>query len=125
MTEEARAHLALSASDLAGARRDLDAGDPRLAVTRAYYAVFHAAGAALIAEGQAPKSHAGTNALFARLLVQTGKLDRTLSRVLSLLMELRHEADYHVGGDISMTEGEKAVADATAFVAAVETLLSG
>ena len=123
MTDESRAFLALSKSDLAGASRDLAAEDPRLAVARAYYAAFHAAQAALVAEGRVARSHAGTRSLFSEVFVQPGRVDVRLARTLSVLMDLRHEADYHVGGAISMSEGEKALADATAFVETVEALL--
>ena len=124
MTDESRGFLSLSASDLAGAARDLAADDPRLAVARAYYAVFHAAQAALSSEGRAAKSHAGTRSLFGERFVLTGRVDVRLARTLSVLMDLRHQADYHVGGVITMEDGERAASDAVAFVAAVEAMLN-
>ena len=124
MTEESRAFLDLSASDLAGAARDLGADDPRLAVARAYYAAFHAAQAALVSEGRAARSHAGTRSLFSELFVQSGRVDARLGRTLSVLMDLRQQADYHVGEFISGPEGEKALADAASFVETIEALLS-
>ena len=125
MTDDSRAYLALSVSDLAGAARDLAAGDPRLAVARAYYAAFHAAQAALASEGRTAKSHAGTRSLFSEVFVQTERVDRRVARTYGLLMDLRQQADYHVGGTLSRAEGERAVADAVLFVEAVEALLTG
>lgn len=46
------------------------------AVSRAYYAAFHAAQAALLAEGQRVESHTGVVTLFGLLLVKTGKFDK-------------------------------------------------
>lgn len=124
MSDDSRAYLALSASDLAGAARDLAAGDPRLAVARAYYAVFHAAQAALAAEGRTAKSHAGTRSLFSEVFVHSGRVDQRIARTYGLLMDLRQQADYHVGGSVSMGEGEQAIEDAVAFVAVVEAMLA-
>ena len=49
---------------LDAAVRDLDAGDAEGAVSRAYYAAFHAASAALASEGLSAKTHAGAHNLF-------------------------------------------------------------
>lgn len=46
------------------------------AVSRAYYAAFHAAQAALLAEGQQAESHKGVVTLFGLLLVKTGKFEK-------------------------------------------------
>ncbi len=43
------------------------------AVSRAYYAAFHAAQAALLTEGQRGDTHKGLVLLFGLLLVKTGK----------------------------------------------------
>ena len=43
--------------DLRTARHDLEGGFVRAAISRAYYAAFHAARAALLTEGESPKSY--------------------------------------------------------------------
>jgi uncharacterized protein len=123
MTPQTRALLNLAAGDLAAAQRDLAAEDPRHAVTRAYCAAFHAAGAALDSEGLAARSHSGTGTLFNSVFVKSGRLDPSLSRTLSGLMKLRQGADYEVGQIISMEDAEGAVVRSVAFVDAVEALL--
>ncbi len=45
------------------------------AVSRAYYAAFHAAQAVLPTEGQRGETHRGLITLFGLLLVKTGKFD--------------------------------------------------
>lgn len=123
MTDETRAILALAVHNLVGARRDLAAADARLAVSRAYYATFHAANAALNAVGRQAKSHAGTQALFGEHVIRNGTLDRELGRTLNRLMQLRHDADYEIGKEVTMEQAEDGVARAAAFVSAVEALL--
>ena len=46
------------------------------AVSRAYYAAFHAAQAALLAEGQKADTHKGLVTLFGLLLIKPGKLEK-------------------------------------------------
>jgi uncharacterized protein (UPF0332 family) len=55
------------------------------AVSRAYYAAFHAAQAALLTEGQKPESHKGVVTLFGLLLAKTGKVDKGYGRILANL----------------------------------------
>lgn len=123
MTPDARAFLDLSAGDLAAVARDLAAEAPLHAVSRAYYAVFHAAVAALDSVGLAAKSHAGVHALFGEHFVQSERVGRELGRTLNRLMRLRQGADYHIGQVITMDEARDAETRAAAFVAAVEALL--
>lgn len=46
------------------------------AVSRAYYAAFHAAQAALLTEGQKVDTHKGLVTLFGLLLIKSGKLKK-------------------------------------------------
>src|SRR5437867_5808729 len=70
------------------------AGSPRVAVTRVYYATFHAARALLYSIDLEPKAHRGTLDLLRRHFVQTGKIDQETSRRISSLQQFREEADY-------------------------------
>lgn len=123
MTDETRALLDMAAGDLAAARRDLGANDPRAAVSRAYYAVFHAAQAALHSEGAAARTHAGTGTSFSETFVKSGRLSRDLSKTLSALMRLRQSADYEVGHDVSIPDAADATARAGAFIEAIRAFL--
>ena len=57
------------------ARLSLDDGDVKAAMNRAYYAAFYAATAALLAKGEAPKSHKGVHRRFHLHFVASGPLD--------------------------------------------------
>ena len=78
------------ARDKARVARELrDHGDWDDAVSRAYYAAFHAAQAALLTEGQRADTHRGVVVLFGLLLVKTGKLDRRWGKFLANLKDDR------------------------------------
>ena len=111
--------LALAHDDLTVARRDRDGGFPRHAVSRAYYAAFHAAVAALAVKGERPKTHAGVRTRFGALFVQDGPFEKRHSRTLDELARLRNDADYHVGREIKDEAVREAVTDAETFVADV------
>jgi uncharacterized protein (UPF0332 family) len=66
-------------------------------VHNSYYAMFHAARAALLAvEGSASTNHGRVVEAFARMIKQKrlGKIAEGLGRTLSRAYELRAEADY-------------------------------
>jgi uncharacterized protein (UPF0332 family) len=94
------------------------------AVSRAYYAAFHAAQAALLAEGQRADSHRGVVTLIGLLLVKTGKLAPRFGRMLANLKDDREASDYDV---VSFTDEEtaaEAVGEAEEFCAAIRGYLS-
>jgi uncharacterized protein (UPF0332 family) len=108
---------------LASASTLLQDGDTDGACNRAYYAMFDAARAALIAS-KAPvppeisKTHSGLIAAFSLHLVKPGKFPVELGRALNRAEDLRLVADYK--GDLVNTEDAAwAVQNAQAFVAQV------
>lgn len=86
--------LALAADELEAAEGLLGLGHPRIALTRTYFAVFHAVRARLFAEGLEPKTHAGVHHLWNLHLVKPGVYDAATSRLLARLQKYREEADY-------------------------------
>lgn len=64
IAERIRAAFARARQKLAVARHVLAGGYPADAVSPAYYAAFHAAEAALLVEGDEPRSHEGLKSLF-------------------------------------------------------------
>jgi len=115
--------LALSREDLRAARHLLDGGFFGQAVSRAYYAVFHAAEATLLAIGETRSKHSGVLAAFGQLVVRPGGFDESTARILRSLFERRNEADY-LGVPVTAEAAETALADAERFVAAVEAWLT-
>lgn len=77
----------------------LDAGDADGACNRAYYAMFDAARAALLASGAAveaeiARTHSGLITAFSLHLVKTGRVALELGKALNKAEELRLVADY-------------------------------
>jgi uncharacterized protein len=106
------------ARDLAG-RREWDD-----AVSRAYYAAFHAAQAALLTEGQRAETHRGIVTLFGLLLVKTGKLNRKWGKLLANLKDDREAGDYEAISWIDEETARRAVREAAEFVEAVERYIT-
>ena len=95
-------YLAKAEESTVGAESELDAGRADNASSRAYYAAFQAAIAALLAEGVLVAlgkggtiSHKGVNAAFAGQLIHRRKVySSRMKHTLPWLIELRHRADY-------------------------------
>lgn len=108
---------------LMGAQLLLDAGDTDGACSRAYYAMFDAAHAALFAIGieqpDAPiKTHNGLIAKFGQHLVLEHHLAATYGEALNAVQRFRQLADY-TGDPISLSDAQWSVAQASAFVKAI------
>jgi hypothetical protein len=109
--------------ELAAARLLAGKGFEAQAVSRAYFAAFFAAEAALLALGETRSKHAGVVSAFVHLLVRGGQLDEEIGRLLRSLFERRNEADYSPV-DVPAEEADAAIRDAERVVDAVETWLT-
>ncbi len=109
--------------ELAAARLLASNGFEAQAVSRAYFAAFFAAEAALSALGETRSKHSGVISAFVHLLVRGGQLDEETGRLLRSLFERRNEADY-APVDVPVEEADGAVRDAERVVSAVETWLT-
>lgn len=75
------------------AKKLLKSGDHEDAVSRAYYAVYHAAQALLLTEGERAETHKGVVTLFGLLFVKTGKFSKNLGKYLANLKDDRESGD--------------------------------
>lgn len=111
---------------LNAARLLLDAGETDGACNRAYYAMYDAAHAALLAENRldykATKTHNGLIAQFGLHIVASGKIPRELGRTLNEVEQLRLLADY-TGDEIACDHAAVAVSKAEIFVDAIRRML--
>lgn len=109
----------------ASAKILLETGDLDGACDRAYYAMFNAARAALLASG-APvqadigRTHGGLISAFSLHLVKTGQVPVDLGKALNKVEELRLIADYK-GDPIEQEQAAWAVENCQAFVTAMQT----
>ena len=92
-------------------------------VSRAYYAVLHAAKAALVTTGVEPESHSAVRRLFGLHLVKTGKIEKDFAKILTAEQEDREIGDYDIHIEIEQDTALKRVRDAEKFVKRIEKYL--
>ncbi|MDE1982906.1 MAG: HEPN domain-containing protein [Betaproteobacteria bacterium] len=107
------------------ARVLLDTGDADGACNRAYYAMFDAARAALLASGapvepEIARTHSGLISAFSLHLVKAGRVPVELGKALNKVEDLRLMADYK-GDPIEDEEAGWAVSRAEEFVQAMQS----
>lgn len=103
------------------ARVLLDTGDADGASNRAYYAMFDAARAALLASGHdVGKTHKGVLNAFSDRLVKNGSLPKEMGRLLKHAETFRYVADYE-GDPVELDDAREMVTQAETFVAAMRT----
>lgn len=105
------------------ARALLNLGDVDGAANRAYYAMFDAARAALLASG-APvepdigRTHSGLIRAFGSFLVKGGPIPKEVGRLLNRAHEIRLVADYN-GYSVEIIDAQKMTEQAETFIAAI------
>ena len=106
------------------ARALIAASFPYGAVSRAYYAVFHAAQALLFSIGLEANGHKAIVSMIGDHFVRSGRLSPQMGRLVSRLQRDREDADYASGAVFTPEEAEKLLAQAEAFVAECRRLVS-
>ena len=124
MRDTVEALLNLAREDLRAAHLTLDQGFVRVAISRAYYAAFHVAQAALLTVGEQPGTHAGVSNRFYVHFVETGRLPRDIGRLLPDALRQRNSADYDALTVFDTHAAADLIADVETFVQAVEVLIS-
>lgn len=124
MSAEAVSRL-MARADRALKDADILAADQRYssAISRAYYAAFYAAEAALLAQEVAVKSHKGVVAAFGKQLILTGHMSGQQGRTLQLLNNLRQQSDYAIFSQYGQEDAMRAMAMATTIVQSVSRFL--
>jgi uncharacterized protein (UPF0332 family) len=121
--EAARKELARANRSLMAAKALLENHLYEDCVSRAYYAVLHAAKAALSIEGIYPQSHRGVRRLFSLHLVRAGKIEKEFAKILTAEQEDREIGDYDIHTEIEPDRAAKRVEDAERFVQRIENYL--
>jgi uncharacterized protein (UPF0332 family) len=93
------------------------------AVSRAYYAVLHAAKAALARRQHGPKSHRGVKQVFGKLLVKNGPIEVEFARVFTEEQDCREFCDYKADFHMAENDARRKIEDAAKFVARIERYL--
>lgn len=119
----AELELARADAALTSARLLTDAGQYADAVSRSYYAMFHAACALLASIGRTARTHDGLRALIAEHFIRPGVLAHEHGRALSRMAGDRGDADYNVAAVFSAQDAREDLAQAERFVAAARDIL--
>lgn len=93
-------------------------------VSRSYYAILHAARAALLVYDIVPKSHNHVRQSFGLYLVKSGDIEKHWSNILSIAYRDRVNADYMDVFHISDENAEKQFANAKDFIQRMNQFLS-
>jgi uncharacterized protein (UPF0332 family) len=119
VSDRVTASLARARTEIVVVRDLSSAGHDAQATSRAYYAAFYAAQAALLTLGETRSKHSGVISAFGRLVIRDGGLDPVHGRTLRELFEGRNAADYDW---LDEREGsiDDLAAEAERFVDAVE-----
>jgi len=120
---EARKELERASEALASAQLLLQGGLHVDALSRAYYAVLHAAKAALLTKGIAADSHDAVKRLFGLHLVKTGDIPSAYGIILRKEQDDRLLADYDVAFEPEKERVELRCAEAKDFIETIYTFL--
>lgn len=101
---------------LKSAKLLLEHGALEDAVSRAYYAMFHAAKAILFNKGVKTKTHKGTISLFGEYIIKKGVLDEEYADMLRKTFDLRQKSDYEIYKELEEELVKEAVNNAMKFI---------
>jgi uncharacterized protein (UPF0332 family) len=119
----ARAHLEKALDRLRVAEKLFRGGDYEDAVSRAYYAMYHAARAVLSTVNVFPKTHEGVVSEFGKRFVLTGVVQKELGRDLADAKAARETYEYSVTSKVGKAEAGTILSNAQRFVEAVKRVL--
>lgn len=109
---------------LESARLLQSGGHHEACISRAYYAMRHAAQAALLSKGESPSTHQGVISRFGEIFVKTGILPQRSGKDFSRALERRLVSDYDSRASLNAGDADRTLRDAEEFVARVRSLLS-
>jgi uncharacterized protein (UPF0332 family) len=115
--------LELAENKLDHARRIFEIGLYDDAVSRAYYAMFYAAKAALLAEGIDLRRHSSAVTKFRELFVITGRVDAEYLRYLGRAQSARERSDYAPFTSLRKEGTEEILNTAGEFIIKIKEIL--
>jgi uncharacterized protein (UPF0332 family) len=121
---EAEHYLKLATDDLRAASDNLQLGHLRVAVSRAYYAMFYATTALLGRSGVWRSKHQGIIAAFGEHFVKPGLIEPEYGRILNDAFHARLDSDYAPYPHLDLPAVEQLVQQAQAFVERLSVLLA-
>lgn len=123
MNEDIGSLVAKSERNLRQAFRIHEDGSHDIAVSRAYYAMFYIASAALLLRGLTFKKHSGLIAAFSQRLTRPGDLPARLHLYLLDAFDERTRGDYRLFDEVTHDEALEQLKHAEEFVGIVRAFL--
>ncbi len=121
--EHIKARMAMAHDKLSTARDLMEKNHYNDAISRAYYAMFYASKAVLLALGEDPHKHEGVVSAFGERVAKVGLSDPKFGTLLSNAKGLREEADYEDFFHATKEQTENAIRNAEDFVGEAENVL--
>lgn len=109
--------------ELANAKMIFSNGMYKLALNRAYYAVFHGIRAVNALDAFDSSKHSGIIAHFNQYHVKNGDFPKEVSRIIKNTSEMREHADYDDFFTTSKEEAQDQIANAERFIGYVKVFI--
>lgn len=94
------------------------------AISRCYYAMYHAAAAVLSTRGIDPRTHQGLLTMFGEHFIKSGLIDKRFLKMLRRVKEVRENGDYGIAFKPTVEETEETIAVSKEFVSEMERFLT-
>jgi uncharacterized protein (UPF0332 family) len=117
------AYLTRSHEDIDTARLLCANGKYKVALSRAYYAIFYAASAMLLSEGIKRSKHSGVQSAFRQSFIKASIIEAEYSDIYGAARDARELSDYDLWFMPVEEFTETIIADAERFVARMEQYL--
>ncbi len=118
-------YLAHAREALQAAGLNMEHGFYGTAINRAYYAIFYATSALLLAHGLVRGKHTGVIAVFRERFVKPGLIEPEYSDIYGAVMDARMDSDYEMAFEADRGVAQKAIFDAQRFVERIANYLAG
>lgn len=123
MNENVTVFLDKAFECLADATALLEKSRYTASVSRSYYAMFHAAQAALLSEEIETYTHTGVNVQFQKTFIKTGKFPVLFGKTFSKILDQRLKSDYEIGFKASPDDAKHTFEEASGFVTSIRHFL--
>lgn len=114
--EHVQARMAIAREKLNAARHLIEKGFYNDTISKAYYAMFYASKAILLALGEDPHKHAGVVSMFGERIAKVGLSNPRYGTLLRDAKDLREDADYGDFFHATREQAENAIRNAEDFV---------
>ena len=123
MNENVTVFLDKAFECLADANALLEKSRYTASVSRSYYAMFHAAQAALLSEEIDAYTHTGVNVQFQKTFIKTGKFPVIFGKTFSKILDQWLKSDYEIGFKASPDDAKHTFEEASGFVTSIQNFL--